>query len=66
MHLSQSISHEQEFAQWLLNVGHGRKISPDRTIAFDHNMRVDDANDLINYIYPNIDNVVPSLPFFLN
>lgn len=66
MRLAQSTLDEQDFANWLLDVGHGRNIDADGTIAFDPDMRVLDSNTLINYIYPNIDKVVPPPSYFLD
>jgi hypothetical protein len=66
MRLAQSTLDEQDFANWLLDVGHGRNIDPDGTIAFDPDMRVPDSDTLIDNIYPNIDKVVPPPPYFLD
>ena len=59
MRLAQSSVDELKFANWLLDVGHGRNIDMDRTIAFNPEMRVPNSEALIAHIYPNIDKVVP-------
>jgi hypothetical protein len=66
MRLAQSTLDEQDFATWLLDVGHGRNIDSDGTIAFDPDMHVPDSDTLINKIYPNIDRVVPPPSYFLD
>ena len=66
MWLTQSTPDEQHFANWLLDVGHGRNIDADSTIAFNPDMQVSDSDDLINHIYPDIDKVVSPPSYFLN
>ena len=66
MRLSQSTTDERRFADWLLDVGHGRTIDRDGTIPFDDGMRVPDADTLIHSIYPNIDEVIPPPSYFLD
>lgn len=66
MRLAQSASDEQDFADWLLDVGHGRGIDADGTISFDQRMRVSDSNALIDYVYPNIDKILPPPQYFLD
>jgi hypothetical protein len=66
MRLAQSTVDEQDFANWLLDVGHGRNIDCDGMIPFDSDMRAPDSDALVNYIYPNIDKVVPPPLYFLD
>ena len=66
MRLTQSTLDEQDFANWLLDVGHGRKIDMEGSIAFDPDMRVSDSDTLINSIYPNINRVIPPPAYFLD
>ena len=66
MRLAQSTLDEQDFAKWLLDVGHGKDIDQDGAIPLDPNMRVPDSESLINHIYPNIDKVVPPPLYFLD
>ena len=66
MRLAQSTQDEQDFAKWLLDVGHGKNIDQDSTIPFDPDMHVPDSEALINHIYPNIDKVVPPPQYFLD
>jgi len=54
MCLTQSTLDEQDFANWLIDIGHDRNINPDGTIEFDLNIHVSNSDALINYIYPNI------------
>jgi ATP-dependent DNA helicase PIF1 len=66
MRLSQSTADELGFANWLLDVGHGRNMDREGTIPFDPVMHVPDLDALIRHIYPNIDKVVPSPQYFVN
>jgi hypothetical protein len=66
MRLAQSTVDELDFANWLLDVGHGKNIGIDGTIAFNPEMRVPNSEALIAHIYPNIDNVVPPPQYFLD
>jgi ATP-dependent DNA helicase PIF1 len=66
MRLSRSTSEEIEFANWLLDVGHGTNICPDGTISFNIDMQVHNRDALINETYPNIDNVIPPPLYFLD
>jgi hypothetical protein len=66
MRLARSTLNEQDFANLLLDVGHGRNNDTDGTIVFDPEMHVLNSKALINYIYPNIDKVVPPLSYFLD
>lgn len=65
MRLSQSSLHEQQFAHWLLDIGHGQNIDENGTIAFDNDMRVPDSETLIHQIYPNINELLPPPSYFL-
>lgn len=68
--LLQSSDEECVFADWLLAVSqarsHGTNIDCDATVSFDVNMRIPDADTLINAIYPNIDKVIPPPAYFLD
>ena len=66
MRLSQSTEDEQRFATWLLDVGHGTNLDDNGTIPFDNNMRVHDCEALINFVYPNIDKLIPPPSYFLD
>src|SRR6266566_925476 len=66
MHLAQLTLDKQDFANWLIDIGHGRNIDSDGTIMFDLDMCIPNSNALINYIYLNIDQVVPLPLYFLN
>jgi hypothetical protein len=67
MRLEQGGQEAQEFAQWLLDVGHGRNLIDENKIRFPDNMRVNSADSLIESIYPAIDST-PSPPpeYFLS
>jgi hypothetical protein len=67
MHLNQDDADAQEFAQWLLEVGHGRNMDTNSQVCFPNHMRVDDLDSLISSIYPGIDSTPPPPPdYFLN
>jgi hypothetical protein len=66
MRLAHSGSDERQFADWLLDVGHGRGIDAAGSIAFDQRMCVSDANGLIDNIYPNIEKIIPPPQYFLD
>jgi hypothetical protein len=67
MRLNQDDADAQEFAQWLLEVGHGRNMDTNSQVHFPNHMRVDDLDSLISSIYPGIDSTPPPPPdYFLN
>jgi len=66
LRLSRSTTDKLHFADWLLDVGHGKDIDVKGTIPFDTNMHVPDPETLIHHIYPNIDCVVPPPSYFLD
>lgn len=53
MRLSQTVQ-DQEFAQWLLDVGHGRNIDDESNVNIPEDMICDTPTDLIDFIYPNV------------
>jgi len=57
---------ERLFADWLLDIGHGRNIDINGTIPFDAEMRIHDCNTLIQHIYPNINKLLPPPFYFLD
>ena len=50
MRLGSAGAEEVDFANWLLDVGHGRGIADDGTIPLRANMAWPDIENLINYI----------------
>jgi len=55
MHMEQS-EESQTHAEWLLNVGQGRKLGEGGTIQFPSHMNCRESLDnLINALYPSID-----------
>jgi hypothetical protein len=57
---------ELKFADWLLDVGHGRMLADDGTLQLLDSMICDDSTELINFIYPGVDSVPPPPPkYFL-
>lgn len=56
---------EAEFAQWLLEVGHGRGIADDGTIAIPTEMKCPDIKTLTDFVYPGIDGMTPPPEYFL-
>lgn len=65
MRLEQATPEEVVFAEWLLDVGHGRDIAPDGTIKLRDNMGCPDIDSLIHAIYPDIDGPIPPPEYFL-
>ena len=62
LHSKQNICLEQTpesvtFAEWLLKVGAGSDLTPDKTIELPNNMHLpqNDVNSLVNAIYADID-----------
>lgn len=60
------VREEQAFGNWLLDVGHGRNIAEDGTIALPENMRCGSTNALIDFIYPGISGPTPPPEYFLD
>ena len=52
MRLDQANADTQQFAAWLLDVGHGRNMVDDINVRLPESMRVPDVNSLIQSIYP--------------
>ena len=67
MRLEQGDQDTQEFAQWLLDVGHGHNLINENKVHFPDHMQVESADSLIESIYPAI-NSTPTPPpeYFLN
>jgi hypothetical protein len=72
LHLKQNMRLDQTpdsiaFAKWLLKVGGGSDLTPDKTIQLPDDMRLaqNDAQGLINVIYPGIDQPNREDQFFL-
>ena len=63
-----NIAREQEFAQWQLDVGHGKHTDAQDNIIIPENMRLPDNSigELINHIYPNIHQIQTSLHQFFS
>lgn len=58
-------SDEEDFAKWLLDIGHGSIITTsDCSIPFPDEMRAHDPNALINFIYPHLGQRVPAPQYF--
>ena len=66
MRLDQS-NEAQEFARWLLDVGHGRGLSAERKVSLPQEMVTGDIDNLIDTIYPAIaiDRPIPPPDYFL-
>ena len=57
----------ENFAQWLLDIGHGRNSDESGKVKIPHDMLASDTESLINYVYPDIDSSPPPPPeYFLN
>jgi hypothetical protein len=67
MRLESDNPHAQQFSDWLLDVGHGRGLAEDGTITLRDNMRCDNLDSLIDFIYPGIaGTTAPPPEYFLN
>jgi len=67
MCLDQGSADAQQFAQWLLEVGHGRNMIHDTQICLPEHMRVNNVELLIDSIYPGVNSNPPPPPeYFLN
>ena len=66
MRLNQATPEEVQFADWLLDVGHGRGVDSDGNIQLPRNMLSSDVNDLVQAVYPSIDGPTPSSQYFLD
>ena len=67
MRLKQGGQDTQEFARWLLDIGHGHNIINENKIQFPEHMQVGSADLLIKSIYPAINSIPPPPPeYFLN
>ena len=72
LHLTQNMRldrtpQSEAFAQWLLKVGSGSELAPDKSIELPANMRLprNDVQNMINSIYPGIDQPDKPDQFFL-
>jgi hypothetical protein len=66
MRLEESQDEEEVvFADWLLDVGHGRGTAPDGTLNLPVEMVCADANALIDAVYPDIQGRIPAPEYFL-
>lgn len=66
MRLESAHAEEVDFANWLLDVGHGRGIADNGTIPLRANMACPDIENLINYVYPQISGPTPPPQYFLD
>jgi hypothetical protein len=68
MRLQQGNADAHEFAQWLLDIGHGRNmVENGNDIELLPGMRVDDEDTLLDTIYPAINTSPPPPPeYFMN
>jgi len=57
----------REFAQWLLEIGHGKHTDKNCKVEIPYDMQSNDIESLMNFIYPHVDSS-PSPPpeYFLN
>jgi hypothetical protein len=57
----------EDFARWLLEIGHGCNSDENGEIEIPQDMRTNDVETLMNFVYPNLDSVPPPPPeYFLN
>lgn len=52
----------REFAEWLLDVGHGRNSDDSGDVQLPPSMRSDGVNSLIDFIYPDVASTPPPPP----
>lgn len=56
-----------DFARWLLDIGHGRNLDSEGKISIPNSMCVSSYEDLVDFIYEDIDTSPPPPPdYFLN
>jgi hypothetical protein len=56
-----------EFAQWLLKIGHGEHCEDNHQIQIPEDMRCNDIESLMNFIYPHLHSTSqPPAEYFLN
>ena len=64
MRLSQAGT-DREFAEWLLDIGHGRGESTEaRHIKLPEDMLCNTSSELIDFIYPDVDSEPPPPPHY--
>ena len=57
----------QEFREWLLQIGHGLNSDEDGKIKIPQDIRSNNIDSLMNFIYPNLNSPLPPPPeYFLN
>lgn len=67
MRLDSDDPSSSSFAQWLIDVGHGRNLSQNKYLSIPEEMRVQDSRSLIDFIYPDVDSSIPPPPtYFLD
>jgi hypothetical protein len=67
MRLDRADADAEHFAQWLLDVGHGRNMIDDLHVRLPASWRVPDGEALLHSIYPGINSDPPPPPdYFLN
>ena len=57
----------EKFAEWLLEIGHGRNSDEDNEVAIPQDMCSNNIEALTNFVYPNLESTPPPPPnYFLN
>ena len=60
-------SEAEEFREWLLQIGHGQNSDEDSKVEIPQDIRSNDVESLMNFIYPNLDTPSPPPPeYFLH
>lgn len=66
MQLEHASTDKNDFAKWLLNIGHGHGIADDGTISLHENMACSNVDSLINYVYLQISGPMSPPQYFLD
>jgi PIF1-like helicase/DNA helicase Pif1-like protein len=70
LHQNMRLRHDpqaEEFAEWLLDIGHGRNSDENGEIQIPQNMCCNNIESLMNFVYPNLNSSPPPPPdYFLN
>jgi hypothetical protein len=70
LHQNMRLQHDpeaEEFGNWLLQIGHGLNSDENNKIDIPSDLRSNDIDSLMDFVYPNLHSTVPPPPeYFLN